>query len=78
MLGKKGYFDKLFAVTPGIRSRNSPHDDQSRTTSAYDAIRMGASYIVVGRPITDDSEPGTVADRIVEEIARATSNLSGV
>ncbi len=38
-------------ITPGIRDI-SVEDDQVRTMSAYDAVKMGATFIVIGRPIT--------------------------
>jgi orotidine-5'-phosphate decarboxylase len=57
-------------VTPGIRSANeTAKDDQKRTLSAYDAVKTGADYIVVGRPIRAASEPLTVCRQIVQEIA---------
>jgi orotidine-5'-phosphate decarboxylase len=58
-------------VTPGIRPRQDSGDDQRRTMTATDAIRAGADYIVVGRPILEDESPARAADRIVSEIAAA-------
>jgi orotidine-5'-phosphate decarboxylase len=57
-------------VTPGIRSANEAEkDDQKRTLSAYDAVKTGADYIVVGRPIRAASEPLTACRQIIQEIA---------
>jgi orotidine-5'-phosphate decarboxylase len=39
-------------VTPGIRPANVNRDDQSRVVTPADALRMGSSYLVIGRPIT--------------------------
>ena len=58
-------------VTPGIRgaSANTPKgDDQSRTMGPADAIRAGASYIVVGRPIIAAQDPRAAAAAIVREL----------
>lgn len=55
-------------VTPGIRSSGDAAGDQKRTMSAAEAVRAGADYIVVGRPITAAGDPRAAALRIVEEI----------
>ena len=63
----------LQCVTPGVRPTwaSVAGDDQQRTATVTDAIRMGASYLVVGRPIRDAPDPATAALRVVEEIASA-------
>jgi orotidine-5'-phosphate decarboxylase len=43
--------ESLLSITPGIRLRDSD-DDQSRVMTPKEAIDLGASYIVIGRPIT--------------------------
>ena len=58
-------------VTPGIRSVHVAADDQRRTLTAADAIRAGADYLVVGRPILGDEDPSGAAKRFVAEIAGA-------
>jgi orotidine-5'-phosphate decarboxylase len=63
-------------VTPGIRGSegSSPSrsaDDQVRTATPATAIRAGADYLVVGRPITAAPDPAVAARAIVEECARA-------
>jgi len=66
----------FLAVCPGIRPEWSlvPGDDQQRIVTPYEAIKAGADYIVVGRPIRTfpESEGGPVAAarRVVAEIAR--------
>lgn len=61
-------------VTPGIRgaSAQAKADDQTRTTGPAEAIRAGASYIVVGRPIIGAADPRAAAAAIAEELARAS------
>jgi orotidine-5'-phosphate decarboxylase len=44
-------------VTPGIRPLNASQDDQSRIVTPAKALQNGASYLVIGRPITQASEP---------------------
>jgi len=63
----------LQCVTPGVRPTwaSVAGDDQQRTATVTDAIRAGASHLVVGRPIRDASDPAAAAQRVVEEIASA-------
>ena len=62
-------------VTPGVRpvkkSDEKMKDDQARTATPAQAIKAGADYIVVGRPIIADSDPRGAALAIVDEIAAA-------
>lgn len=63
----------LFFVTPGIRPDGSAAQDQSRVLTPAAAIRKGARYLVVGRPVTQAPDPAAAADRIVAEIAQGLS-----
>jgi orotidine-5'-phosphate decarboxylase len=59
-------------VTPGIRaSGEAGKDDQKRTMSAAEAVRAGASWVVVGRPIRDAADPHAAATAITGEIEAA-------
>jgi len=64
-------------VTPGVRPRgkdtDSQKDDQARTATPREAIRAGADFIVVGRPILAAADPRAAAEEIVDEIASAKS-----
>jgi orotidine-5'-phosphate decarboxylase len=56
-------------VIPGIRSsQDAVTDDQKRTLSAQEAIKLGADYIVVGRPIRKAADPLAACKNIVREI----------
>jgi orotidine-5'-phosphate decarboxylase len=55
-------------VTPGIRPAGAGLDDQSRVTTPLDAIRAGADYLVVGRPITRAADPAVAARAIAMQI----------
>jgi orotidine-5'-phosphate decarboxylase len=58
-------------VTPGMRTVSAMSDDQRRTMSAGDAVRAGADYVVVGRPILAAPDPADAARHFVDEIAAA-------
>jgi orotidine-5'-phosphate decarboxylase len=58
-------------VTPGIRSSIDEVQDQRRTMTAAEAIRAGADYIVVGRPINAAADVAAAAGRFVSEIQTA-------
>lgn len=62
---RKEFGKKFIIVTPGIRPKNSPADDQKRTTTAQEAIKAGADYIVVGRPILEASDPLKAAKELL-------------
>ena len=57
-------------MVPGIRPGWAEAGDQKRVMTPAEAVGAGASYIVVGRPITAAADPGAAAARIAEELAR--------
>jgi orotidine-5'-phosphate decarboxylase len=58
-------------VVPGIRPAGSDTGDQKRIATPADTLRMGASYLVVGRPITQAADPAAAATAILNEMATA-------
>jgi orotidine-5'-phosphate decarboxylase len=61
----------MVLVTPGIRPPGSAAGDQKRVMTPAAAIRAGADYLVVGRPIVNAEDPKAVAEAIVADIATA-------
>ena len=55
-------------VTPGIRPAGVAKGDQARAATPAAALAAGADYIVVGRPITEATDPAAAADAIVREM----------
>lgn len=60
-----------FIVTPGIRPAGSEAGDQKRIVTPGDAIRSGATHLVVGRPIVKAADPHAAAEAIVGEMRAA-------
>ncbi len=58
-------------VIPGIRPAGGATGDQKRVAAPADALRAGASYLVVGRPITQAPDPAKAAEAILAEMAAA-------
>jgi orotidine-5'-phosphate decarboxylase len=61
----------LALVTPGIRPTGGAAGDQKRVATPSDAIRNGADYLVVGRPVTQARDPKAAAAAVVAEIEAA-------
>ena len=58
-------------LLPGVRPAMAAANDQSRVATPGDAVRAGADYLVVGRPITAAANPRAAALKILAEIAHA-------
>ena len=63
--------EDFLIVTPGVRPTFAAKDDQKRVTTPTVAIRSGANYLVIGRPISAASDPVAAAETILEEIQAA-------
>jgi orotidine-5'-phosphate decarboxylase len=67
---KAEFGERLLVVTPGIRPAGGPAaDDQKRAVDAAQALRAGADYIVVGRPIRGAPDPRAAALALQRTIA---------
>lgn len=60
-------------ITPGVRPVWAAANDQKRFMSPSDALKAGADYLVIGRPITAADDPAAAATRIAAEIAPLVS-----
>lgn len=65
---------KFLIVTPGIRPSGGGGDDQRRVATPEAALKAGADYLVVGRPITAAPDPVAAAHQIAAEMERAQSS----
>jgi orotidine-5'-phosphate decarboxylase len=61
-------------VTPGVRAQDGDNDDQKRVMTSEEAIRAGADYLVVGRPIRDAPDPVAAAREIIAGMERGLSS----
>ena len=57
--------DKI-KITPGIRLSDSNYDDQSRVMNPKEAIDLGATYLVIGRPITSHKDKASAFEKIYQ------------
>jgi orotidine-5'-phosphate decarboxylase len=68
---RTGVGSDFFIVTPGIRLPSDDVGDQARVATPGNAIRDGATHLVVGRPITNAADPRAAAEAFVEQIGLA-------
>ena len=68
---RKLYGPRVAIVIPGIRPAGAEAGDQVRIATPAEAIRNGASHLVVGRPITSAPDPAAAAKAILEEMRNA-------
>jgi orotidine-5'-phosphate decarboxylase len=63
--------DNFYIATPGIRLEDDAADDQKRVSTPYAAIKNGADFIIVGRPVTAKEDKVKTIKTILEDIERA-------
>ena len=63
--------DDFVRVTPGIRLDNDRRDDQARVVTPREAVRLGAHYLVIGRPITGSPDPAATLQSIRDSLDEA-------
>jgi orotidine-5'-phosphate decarboxylase len=66
--------NSIALITPGIRPAGTGAGDQKRIATPTAAVKAGADYLVVGRPITEADDPRKAAEAIQAEIATALTN----
>jgi orotidine-5'-phosphate decarboxylase len=64
---------KLAILVPGVRLAGDSANDQSRVVTPADAVKAGATYLVLGRTVTAASDPATALTRVLDEIALAAA-----
>lgn len=67
--GLRKHIDKNFIiVTPGIRPKWGERNDQKRIMTPTEAIKLGANYLVIGRPITGAKDPALAFEKLCSEV----------
>lgn len=69
---RANFGSSITLITPGVRpveQSESSADDQKRVMTPIAALRAGANFLVIGRPITAAKEPGAAAAKILQEIS---------
>jgi orotidine-5'-phosphate decarboxylase len=64
---------RLATLVPGIRLAGDAAHDQSRVVTPTDAVRVGATYIVLGRTVTAAADPAAAMRRVLDELPLRTS-----
>jgi len=67
---RKKFKQDFLIVTPGIRPVGAEKGDQKRIHTPENALKAGSDYMVIGRPITQSSNPKEAAIKILEAIAK--------
>jgi orotidine-5'-phosphate decarboxylase len=68
---RKATGEDFILVTPGIRLESDNRDDQARVVTPREAVRLGADYLVIGRPITGAADPAATLQSIRDSLDEA-------
>jgi len=68
---RRSFGQEFLLVTPGIRPQSSRQDDQKRIMTPFEAVRLGADYLVIGRPITAAADPDAAFQALQDEVENA-------
>jgi orotidine-5'-phosphate decarboxylase len=68
---------RMVLATPGIRASGAEAGDQKRIMTPAAAIKAGADYLIIGRPVIAAADPKVAAEAIVTEIAAAQGGIGG-
>jgi orotidine-5'-phosphate decarboxylase len=71
---KRRHGSEFLVVTPGIRPAGSDRGDQVRTATPAEALRAGADFLVVGRPVIEAKDPVVVVNQMQEELAQVSAS----
>jgi orotidine-5'-phosphate decarboxylase len=55
-------------MVPGIRLAGGAHHDQARVATPEDAVRAGANWVIVGRPVTEAADPEAAAAEVAQSV----------
>jgi orotidine-5'-phosphate decarboxylase len=65
---RKAIGTEKLLVVPGVRPQGAPRGDQARVATATEALRAGADYLVVGRPLRENPDPRRAARELAAEL----------
>jgi len=60
---------RLATMVPGIRLAGGDHHDQARVATPEEAVRAGADWLVIGRPVTGAADPEAAATEVAQSVA---------
>lgn len=69
----KSLYPEMLCLCPGIRPAAHEAGDQRRTVTPAEAVRAGADFLVVGRPVSQSEDPARAAGAILEEMREASA-----
>jgi orotidine-5'-phosphate decarboxylase len=70
---RKAAGEDFILVTPGIRLKTDSKNDQARIVTPPEAVRLGANYLVIGRPITQSADPAATLAAIRESLGEGAA-----